>query len=807
MAGRGRGRAASATAEPAAEALPEETPGDLEAAKAEAQDLTSRILELRDEYYEKNASTVSDQEYDLMVRRLGELERAHPELQSQDSPTQTVGGRAVTTMFTPVTHAERMLSLDNVFSEEELDEWAAKVERDAGRAKVRYLSELKIDGLAINLRYENGVLVTAATRGDGVVGEDVTENVLQITSIPARLGGAGHPPLVEVRGEIFFPVAAFDELNAGQEAAGERVFANPRNAAAGSLRQKSEGKNEKQLALVEARLSRLQMLVHGIGAWANPPVAAQSEVYELLKGWGLPTSSHYRVFDTIDEVAEFIRYYGIHRAAVEHQIDGIVVKVDDLALHGELGATSRAPRWATAYKYPPEEVNTKLLDIVVSVGRTGRATPFAVMQKVEVAGSEVRQATLHNQDVVKAKGVLIGDTVVLRKAGDVIPEVLGPVVELRDGTEREFVMPEFCPECGTKLAPAKEGDIDLRCPNARSCPAQVRGRVEHVGSRGALDIEGLGEVSAAALTQPTEPPEPPLVTEAGLFALRMEDLFPIRVIVRDNETGLEKLNDDGSPKLVTPFRRKRRKSGRDADPVFDPSAETFWGDEESVPSSNAIELLANIETAKTKPLWRILVSLSIRHVGPVAARALADYFGSLEAIRAATREELAAVDGVGGIIADALIDWFAVDWHVEIIDRWAAAGMQFATPGHPGPGAAVGSGGVLEGVTVVATGSLEGFTREGALEAIIQAGGKAASSVSKKTDFVAAGPGAGSKLGKAEALGLRIIDAAEFAILVTQGPGALPPAPGSETEPETAAADGDAPGADDAEASSGDASA
>jgi DNA ligase (NAD+) len=775
-------------------ALPEETPRDLEAAKAEAEALTARILELRDEYYENNASTVSDKEYDAMVRRLGELEREHPELQSQDSPTQTVGGRAVTTMFTPVTHAERMLSLDNVFSEDELDEWAAKVERDAGRGTVRYLSELKIDGLAINLRYENGVLVTAATRGDGVVGEDVTDNVLQIKTIPARLAGTGHPPLVEVRGEIFFPVAAFDELNAAQEAAGERVFANPRNAAAGSLRQKSEGKNAKQLALVSARLSRLQMLVHGIGAWPNPPVAAQSEIYDLLAGWGLPTSTHYKVFDSIDQVAEFIRYYGVHRASVEHQIDGIVVKVDDLALHEELGSTSRAPRWATAYKYPPEEVNTKLLDIVVSVGRTGRATPFAVMQKVEVAGSEVRQATLHNQEVVKAKGVLIGDTVVLRKAGDVIPEVLGPVVELRDGTEREFVMPEFCPECGTRLAPAKEGDIDLRCPNARSCPAQVRGRVEHVGSRGALDIEGLGEVSAAALTQPSEPPEPPLVTEAGLFSLRMEDLFPIRVIVRDNETGLEKLTDDGTPKFVTPFRRKRRKSGRDADPAFDPEASEFWGDAESVPSSNAIELLANIETAKTKPLWRILVALSIRHVGPVAARALADYFGSLDAIRAATRDELAAVDGVGGIIADALIDWFSVDWHVEIIDRWAAAGVQFATPGHPGPGAASGNGGVLAGVTVVATGSLEGFSREGALEAIIQAGGKAASSVSKKTDFVAAGPGAGSKLGKAEALGLRIIDAAQFAILVTEGPDALGPAPADTPDDSAEETDDSTPG-------------
>ncbi|MDQ1608614.1 MAG: ligase, partial [Microbacteriaceae bacterium] len=482
---------------------------DLTQAGAEAKDLTTRVLELRDAYYERDTVLVSDDEYDAMIRRLAELERLFPELQSQDSPTQTVGGRAQTTLFAPVEHAERMLSLDNVFSIEEFEAWAAKVERDAGR-RVDYLCELKIDGLAINLRYENGVLTSAATRGDGVVGEDVTENVRAIASIPARLAGTGHPPLVEVRGEVFFPVAAFAELNAAQALLGERIFANPRNAASGSLRQKAEGKNQAQLALMRSRLSRLQMLVHGIGAWANPPVASQSKTYELLAGWGLPTSAHYRVVDSAAGASEFIRYYGEHRDSVEHEIDGIVIKVDELVLHDELGATSRAPRWAIAFKYPPEQVNTKLLDIVVSVGRTGRATPFAVMEKVRVAGSEVRQATLHNQDVVKAKGVLLGDTVVLRKAGDVIPEVLGPVVELRDGTEREFVMPEFCPACGTRLAPAKEADVDLRCPNAEFCPAQVWGRVEHIGSRGALDIEALGEVAAAALTQPLEPAEPPL---------------------------------------------------------------------------------------------------------------------------------------------------------------------------------------------------------------------------------------------------------------------------------------------------------
>ncbi|MDJ0322284.1 NAD-dependent DNA ligase LigA [Cryobacterium sp. PH31-AA6] len=737
-----------------------ETPAALHQAATEAAELTQRILAARDAYYERDEVVLSDAEYDALVLRLGTLEREFPELASQDSPTQTVGGRAETSLFAPVQHAERMLSLDNVFSIEEFAEWAAKVERDSAR-RVHFLCELKIDGLAINLRYENGVLVSAATRGDGVVGEDVTENIHWVPGIPRQLSGTGHPALMEVRGEVFFPVAAFRELNAEQAAAGERVFSNPRNAAAGSLRQKAEGKGPEPLRLMRARLDRLRMLVHGIGAWADPPVGAQSEVYDLLGGWGLPTSTYFRVEPDAAKAAGFIEYYGVHRASVEHEIDGIVIKVDELALHAELGATSRAPRWAIAYKYPPEQVNTKLLDIVVSVGRTGRATPFAVMEKVLVAGSEVRQATLHNQDVVKAKGILIGDTVVLRKAGDVIPEVLGPVLELRDGTERAFVMPANCPECGTPLAPAKEGDIDLRCPNARSCPAQVRGRVEHIGSRGALDIEVLGEVAAAALTQPTVPAEPPLSTEAGLFDLTLADLLPIEVVVRDAETGLPREEADGSIRLRTPFRRNPS------------SAEKKQGLTGPQPSSNGVKLLREIELAKTKPLWRLLVALNIRHVGPVAARALAGHFGSLERVRAASRDELAEVDGVGGIIADAVIAWFEVDWHRDIVDQWARAGVQFATPDHPGPGAAAAAGGVLSGLTVVATGSLEGYSREEAQEAIIAAGGKSASSVSKNTDYVAAGPGAGSKLAKAEQLGLRILDAAEFHLLVTAGPEAL----------------------------------
>ncbi|MGW8483907.1 NAD-dependent DNA ligase LigA [Microbacterium sp. NPDC055903] len=764
----------------------------LEAARIESTELTERILEAKDAYYGRDTSPVDDATYDGWMRRLEELERLYPELQGQDSPTQMVGA-AQTTGLATIEHAERMLSLDNVFSLDELREWAAKTQNSAGR-DVAWLTELKIDGLAINLRYENGVLTSAATRGDGRVGEIVTENALRLPEIPERLSGEGHPAIVEVRGEVFIPVAAFERLNAAQAAFRERAytdslarwetrsgakrpfdeekaraaaarrfpaFANPRNAASGGLRQQLDKKDGLELEAGLLRTESLAMYVHGIGAWSNPPVAAQSEIYGLLSGWGLPTSPHTKVCRSVDEVADFVAHFGEHRHDIEHELDGIVVKVDELDLHDELGATSRAPRWAIAYKYPPEEVQTRLLDIVVSVGRTGRATPFAVMEPAHVAGSVVRQATLHNKDVVKAKGVLIGDTIVLRKAGDVIPEVLGPVADRRDGSEREFVMPENCPECGTPLRAMKEGDIDLRCPNARSCPAQVRGRVEHIGSRGALDVEALGEVTAAALTQPTTPSIPPLVTEAGLFALTLEQIVPIELFVRDAETGLPKEDEDGKIVTRAPFRRNPTAAERKA------------GLEGPQPSSQALTLLAELEKAKTKDLWRLLVSLNIRHVGPVAARALAQWFGSLDAIRAASREELAAVEGVGGIIADSLLNWFEVDWHREIVESWAAAGVQWSTPGHPGPGAAAAGGGVLDGLTVVATGSLDGYTRDGAQEAIIQAGGKAASSVSKKTDFVAAGPGAGSKLAKAEELGIRILDAAQFHILVTEGPDAL----------------------------------
>jgi len=799
-------------------------------ARIEAAELTQRIIEARDAYYGQDAELVDDATYDAWMHRLEAIERLHPELQGQDSPTLSVGA-ATTTDLATIEHAERMLSLDNVFSIDELRDWAVKTKAAAGRP-VRWLTELKIDGLAISLRYEDGVLTSAATRGDGRVGEIVTDNALRVVGIPRELKGSGHPPLVEVRGEVFIPMAAFENLNAlqaqfrdravdeararsagrlsgarafdrekAEQAAARRfpAFANPRNAASGGLRQQLEKKSGLELEAALARIAALRLYVHGIGAWAEPPVASQSEIYHLLEQWGLPTSPHTAVEDSIDGVVAYVQHHGAQRhdtsSAVEHEIDGVVVKIDEIALHDELGATSRAPRWAIAFKYPPEQVNTTLIDIVVSVGRTGRATPYAVMEPAHVAGTVVRQATLHNQDVVKIKGVLIGDTVVLRKAGDVIPEVLGPVVELRDGSERAFVMPTDCPDCGTPLRPARAGDKDLRCPNARSCPAQVRGRIEHVGSRNALDVEGLGEVSALALSQlareartvrpvrlserpaPTERPRlrwslhprrRPATVEARLFELTARDLFPIEIVMRDVDTGLPRLKPDGSPDVRAPFRRRRTKN----DPPHAPGG-AFDGDTEFVPSKAADELLEGLRHAKTKDLWRILVALNIRHVGPPTARALAQWFGSVRAMQRATRDELAAVEGVGGIMADAITDWFAVDWHREIVDRWEAAGVHLATPGHPGPGGAVAEGGVLEGLTVVATGSLEGYTREGAQEAIINAGGKAASSVSKKTDFVAAGPGAGSKLAKAETLGIPILDAAQFHLLVTQGPSAL----------------------------------
>ncbi|MEV2239896.1 NAD-dependent DNA ligase LigA [Micromonospora sp. NPDC049891] len=668
--------------------------------------LSQELTEHQYRYYVLDAPTISDADFDSQLRELEALEAEFPALRTPDSPTQRVGG-TFSTDFTPVAHAERMMSLDNAFADEELAAWAERVERDAG-GPVPYLCELKVDGLAINLTYEGGRLVRAATRGDGRTGEDVTANVRSIRDVPGRLTESaefGPPPeFIEVRGEIYFPVAAFADLNAGLVEQGKAPFANPRNAAAGSLRQKDP----------RITASRpLRLVVHGIGARRGFQPATQSESYSALQAWGLPTSDRWRVVPDLAGVRDYIAHYAAHRHDVEHEIDGVVVKVDPVPIQGRLGSTSRAPRWAIAFKYPPEEVNTTLLDIEVEVGRTGRVTPRAVLQPVRVAGSTVEYATLHNAREVERKGVLIGDTVVIRKAGDVIPEVLGPVVDLRPPDARAFVMPTTCPACGTPLAPAKEGDVDIRCPNSRSCPAQLRERVFHLAGRGAFDIEALGYKSGAALL------DAQIITDEGdLFSLDAERLAGAPFFV----------NKDGSL------------------------------------GSNAAKLLDNLATARERDLWRVLVALSIRHVGPTAAQALARHFRSIEAVDKATEEELSSVDGVGPTIAASIREWFAVDWHREVVRKWAEAGVRMAEEAvQEGPRP-------LEGVTVVVTGTLGGFSRDQAAEAIQSRGGKVSGSVSKKTGFVVVGDNPGSKADKAASLKVPVLDEEGFRVLLDAGP-------------------------------------
>ena len=697
-----------------AQSVTSDVPDDL---RREATDLAEQIDAHQFAYYVKDAPTISDGEYDALMRRLQELEEQYPSLRTPESPTQRVGG-TYSTEFTAVDHAERMLSLDNAFSPQELAEWGARVGREAG-SDLHYLCELKIDGLAINLLYENGRLVRGATRGDGRTGEDVTLNVRTIDGIPHELNGGNLPALVEVRGEVFFPVAEFEKLNERLVAEGKAPFANPRNAAAGSLRQKDPAKTAQR---------PLRMLVHGIGASNGLTITRQSEAYELLASWGLPTSTHSRVVNSMAEVQAFVDKYGQARHSVEHEIDGVVVKVDEIALQRQLGATSRAPRWAIAYKYPPEEVNTKLLDIEVNVGRTGRVTPFGMMKPVRVAGSTVEMATLHNAFEVKRKGVLIGDTVVLRKAGDVIPEIVGPVVDLRDGTEREFVMPTHCPACGTELAYEREGNKDIRCPNSRSCPSQLRERLFSLAGRGAFDIEALGWEGSIALLESGV-----LADESKLFDLTYDQLATVGLYTR-------------AAKKTDPAQDVR--NGR-------------------VVSATGKKLLDNLQKAKEQPLWRVIVALSIRHVGPTAARALATQFGSIAAIREADESALAATDGVGSVIAASIKDWFSVDWHNAIVDAWAASGVRMADERDESIQQ------TLEGLTIVVTGSLEKYTRDGVKEAIIAHGGKASGSVSKKTDYVVIGANAGSKASKAEELGLTILDESQFERLLAGGPQVL----------------------------------
>ena len=708
--------------DPAAQEPADVVPDDV---RHEWEDLAEQARAHQFAYHVKDAPTISDGDYDALMRRLNALEDAHPGLRTPDSPTQQVGGAVFSTDFQAVDHLERMLSLDNAFSTEELTAWAARVERDTGGAEVHYLCELKIDGLAVNLLYEDGRLTRALTRGDGRTGEDVTLNVRTIDGVPTELTGDDVPELVEVRGEVFFPTEAFADLNAGLVEAGKAPFANPRNAAAGSLRQKDP----------RVTATRpLRMLVHGIGARRGFDLTTQSHAYDLLRAWGLPVSSHYRVLDTVEEVQAFVDGYGERRHGVEHEIDGVVVKVDEVAVQRQLGSTSRAPRWAIAYKYPPEEVNTRLLDIQVNVGRTGRVTPFGVMEPVTVAGSTVSMATLHNAHEVRRKGVLIGDTVVLRKAGDVIPEILGPVVALRDGSEREFVMPTHCPSCGTELAYEKEGDKDIRCPNARSCPSQLRERLFSLASRGGFDIEALGWEGSVALLESGVLDDPDLggPCESMLFSLTADDVARVPL-----------------------YTRAARRT--------DPEAAVVDG---RVLSANGERLVDNLAGAKDQPLWRVLVALSVRHVGPTAARALAQHFASMDAVRAATAEELAAVEGVGPVIAESVREWFdgeGSDWHRRIVERWAVDGVRMEDARDESVEQ------TLEGLTVVVTGSLEGFSRDEAKEAILARGGKASGSVSKRTDYVVVGANAGSKEARARELGLTILDEAQFVRLLETG--------------------------------------
>ena len=664
----------------------------------EWDELAEEVRRHRDLYY-NGQPVITDGEFDELFRRLQRLEEEHPELAVPDSPTKEVGAPAADDAFADVRHPERMMSLDNVFNEDEMREWLSK-------APGPYLTELKIDGLSIDLIYESGELTRAATRGDGTTGEDITANARVIEDIPHRLTGDA-PAFLEVRGEVFIRPEDFPELNELRQKEGGKPFANPRNTAAGGLRQKNPEDVKKR---------KLRMICHGIGAREGFTPQTQHEAYEKLAEWGLPVSEYTRRAETAEEVIEAVNYWGEHRNDAIHEMDGLVVKVDSVAQQRALGATSRAPRWAIAYKYPPQEVTTKLNDIAVSVGRTGRATPFAVLEPVFVSGSTVSMATLHNQHEVKRKGVMIGDTVVVRKAGEIIPEVLGPVADLRDGTEREFVYPEHCPVCGTKLAPAKEGDADWRCPNTRSCPAQLSARLEYIASRGAFDIEALGEKGAADLIASGV-----LEDEACLFDLTEDDL-----------------------KKSSAYTRK-----------------------DGQVNAAGKKLLANLDTAKDADLWRVIVALSIRHVGPTAARALASRFHSMQALIDAPTADLAETDGVGQVIAESFKDWFTVDWHQNIVDSWAAAGVTMeADEEDRAPQ-------TLEGLTIVATGTLEGFTRDEIKEAILSRGGKAAGSVSKKTDYVVVGENAGSKAAKAEELGRPILTEAQFVRLLEGGPDAL----------------------------------
>jgi DNA ligase (NAD+) len=658
-----------------------------------------RIVRLRElidyhseRYHAKDDPEISDAEYDELVRELAALEEAHPELVTEDSPTRKVGA-APSALFASLKHPNPMWSLDNAFSLEELLAWGKRVERVLGSAADFYC-ELKVDGLAVNLVYEKGRLTTAATRGDGRTGEDITPNVRTMSTVPQELAG-DVPEFLEVRGEIFMPVKAFEDLNESLVAAELRPFANARNSAAGSLRQKDP-------QVTAGR--QLGLYCHTVGSVPGRRFRKHSDQMQYLIDLGLPVMEHNTAFPELGAAFEFCRHWENHRHDLSFEVDGVVVKVDDLGSREELGYTSKSPRWAIAYKFPPEEKTTKLRNIVVNVGRTGAVTPFALLEPVRLSGAMVSQATLHNADEVARKDIRIGDTVLVRRAGEVIPQVIAPIVSKRTGEEQVFVMPAHCPVCGTALQ-REEGEAVWRCPNDE-CPSRGVEELFHFASRGAMDIEGLGYKAAIQLR------EMGFVKDPGdIYSLTRDQLLQL--------------------------------------PLF--------GDKK------ADQLIASIESSKQAGLVRALVAVGIRDVGPPTARLLADEFGSMERIASATVEELTAVEGIGPIVAQRIRDFFLSPRNQGIVKKMAAAGVvleqQRVEPkiGH------------LSGKSFVLTGGLERWSRDETQQIIEEAGGKVVSSVSKKTDYVVVGEKPGSKLAKAEALGIPLLNEQALAELLERG--------------------------------------
>ena len=678
-----------------------------------ADDVNVEIEALREQiryhnarYYELDEPEISDAEYDELVRRLLALEAEHPDLITPDSPTQRPGGAAT---FSPVQHVIPMLSLDNAFGLDDLQAWGKRLERLVPEA-VAFVGEPKLDGLAISLVYEKGHLVRAATRGDGVTGEDVTANVLTIRSVPRRLKLPSPPAVVEVRGEVFMPLEAFADLNRRQGEAGKRLFANPRNAAAGSLRQLdptiTAGRN-------------LAVYCYGVGALdPDPGLATHWDILGWLAGAGVPVNDRIERFDSLAGVHDFAAAMLEARHDLGYEIDGAVIKVDDLDQRRRMGFTSKAPRWAIAFKFPPEEKTTVLENIFVSIGRTGRATPFAALTPVFVGGSTVARATLHNEDEVARKDVREGDTVVVRKAGDVIPEVVAAVESLRPAGAKPWKFPKDCPVCGHELV-RLEGEADRYCVNLE-CPAQRVQRIFHFASRGAMDIEGMGEKICVQLT------ERDLVRDvADLYSLSLETLI-----------GLERLAEKSATNL------------------FDPSM--------------ASNRLVAIEGSKKRPLAKLLVGLGIRHVGPTAAVAIAAELGHMDRIETASADELVEVEGIGPIIAESIAAFFSEDRNRTVIEKLRAAGVNLEGPPRPAAGAD-GETLALTGLTFVLTGGLANRTREEAGAALEALGAKVAGSVSKKTSYVVAGTNAGSKLAKAESLGVPVLDEAALEEILSTG--------------------------------------